>query len=164
METIGSVDDNNPPDIFEFKGTWDSYEEELYEIFNKTICEGSLTFQGQRISIKRHPEYKEKHFTFWHITSEGEREAERIPDLRRCERIRWVSWLISNCETNPEITYWENKRGSEKHIVIWSEQHQFAVILARRNGYFLLKTAYVVSKRRAEDFIKERKNYYKKSK
>ena len=34
METIGSVDDNNPPDIFEFKGTWDSYEEELYEIFD----------------------------------------------------------------------------------------------------------------------------------
>lgn len=155
MET-SEIDPINPPDLFIFSGEWDLYQESLYEIFLDTICKANLTFQGLPIRIKKHPEYKEKHFTFWHLTSEGEKEEERTPDLRRCERLSWVSWIIINCDKNNDISYWENKRGSQKHIVIWHEKGSYAVILAKRNGYFLLKTAYHVKENRAKDFIKDR--------
>lgn len=163
METPQPIDPPVPPELEEFEGEWDAYQERIYEIFQTTICDAGLTFQGLRVGIKRHPEYKEKHFSFWHITSEGEREEERTPDLRRCERIRWVNWLITNCDSHPGISFWENKRGSQKHVVIWSEEHKYAVILAKRNGYYLLKTAYVVSERREERFRKEREEFIKKS-
>lgn len=157
METSQQVEDFTPPDLLLFAGDWDSYQEQLYQVFQSTICNANLTFQGLRIAIKRHPEYKEKHFTFWHLTSEGEKEEERTPDLRRCERLAWVNWIISNCDKHAGISYWENKRGAQKHVVIWCEEHNYAVVLARRNGYFLLKTAYHVQERRADTFRKERR-------
>jgi hypothetical protein len=162
METSQQVDGQNPPDLILFSGDWDTYQESLYQVFQDTICNANLTFQGLRVSIKRHPEYKEKHFTFWHITSEGEKEEERTPDIRRCERIAWVNWIITNCDKHSGISYWENKRGSQKHVVIWCEEHSYAVVLAKRNGYFLLKTAYHVSNRRADTFRKERGQSQKK--
>jgi len=164
METQKPVDPLAPPDLIEFGGDWEIYQEQIYEVFRITICDAALTFQGLKVAIKKHPEYKDKHFSFWHITSEGEREEERTPDLRRCERMGWVKWLITNCESHPGISYWENKRGSQKHVVIWCEEHKYAVILAKRNGYYLLKTAYVVSDDREKSFKKERAEYIKKLK
>ena len=155
--------DGTPPDIIPFSGDWDTYQENLYQVFQDTICNADLKFQGIRIGIKKHPEYKEKHFTFWHLTSEGEKEEERTPDLRRCERVAWVKWMIENCDSHDGISYWENKRGSQKHLVVWCEEYEYAVILAKRKGYFLLKTAYCVSTRRADKFRKEREEFNKKN-
>ncbi|MNH30689.1 hypothetical protein D3C79_909980 [compost metagenome] len=44
---------------------------------------------AKRLGLKRHPVIQGKEATFWHMISEGNDEAERLPDLRRCERIRW---------------------------------------------------------------------------
>jgi hypothetical protein len=163
MEPSQPIDPLIPPKLEEFEGDWDTYQEKIYKIFCTTICDTNLTFQGQRIGIKRQPEYNEKHFSFWHITSEGEKEEDRTPDLRRCERIRWVNWIITNCDNHPGILSWENKRGGQTHIVIWCEEHNYAVILAKRNGYYLLKTAYLVSARRETSFRKEHKEFLKKN-
>jgi len=163
MEAEEQLKNGTPPDIIPFSGDWDEYQEKLYKIFQDTICNSNLTFQGVRVGIKRHPEYKEKHFTFWHLTSEGEKEEERTPDLRRCERLPWVRWIIDNCDELPNIVYWENRRGSQRHVVIWCEEHNYAVILAKRNKYYLLKTAYCVSKRRASRFKKELSDFKKKN-
>lgn len=156
MET-SEVNGSTPPELHIFSGDWATYQEELYNIFLDKICNANLTFQGLPVKIKKHPEYKEKHFTFWHLTSEGDKEDERMPDLRRCERLSWVNWIILNCDLHTGISYWENKRGSQKHVVVWCESEKYAVILAKRNGYFLLKTAYHVKDRRADGFRKERK-------
>ena len=162
METEEQIK-NTLPDLIPYSGDWDTYQENLYQVFQDTICNADLKFQGIRIGIKKHPEYKEKHFTFWHLTSEGEKEEERTPDFRRCERLTWVKWVIENCDNNKGVTYWENKRGSQKHLVVWLEEHEYAVILAKRKGYFLLKTAYCVSSGRAEKFRKERADFNKKN-
>lgn len=156
MET-SEVNITTPPDLLIFDGgDWFAYQEALYEVFLNTIWSAKLTFQGLPVNAKKQPEHKGKHFAFWHLTSNGEIEEEREPDLRRCERLAWVSWVILNVDRHPEITYWENKRGNQRHIVVWCEGHNYAVILAKRNGYFLLKTAYVVDKRRAKAFEQER--------
>lgn len=163
MEAPQSIGENNPPDLFTFTGDWETYEESLYKIFQDTICDAGLTFHGQRIGIRRVPEHKDKYFVFWHLTSEGELEEERTPDLRRCERLSWVNWIIVNCGRHSGISFWENKRGSETHVVIWCEQREYAVVLAKRNGYYLLKTAYCVNEKRANSFRKERQLSQKKN-
>jgi len=33
-------------------------------------------------------------------------------------------------------------KGSSTHVVIWCEAQDFAVVLAKRNGYYILKTAF----------------------
>ncbi len=112
--------------------------------------------------IQRRPEYKGKHFTFWHLISEGEIESKRTPDMRRCERLRWIKWVIENVLAAPEITYWESKPKGSTNIVVWYETGGYAVVLAKRSGYYLLKTAYVVKPRRAKGFEYEREQYKKK--
>jgi hypothetical protein len=152
------------PELFPFHGEWSRYEEELYTIYLETIIQSRLIFHGLPVRAKYAPPTKSKGYTFWHLISEGEREEERIPDPRRCERIRWVAWLIQNGTSHKDVSWWENKRGSNTHIVIWHEQENFAVVLAQRNGYFLLKTAYWVKHYRRKDFEREREDFWRSQK
>jgi hypothetical protein len=38
--------------------------------------------------------------------------------------------------------WWEENRGQNRHVVIWIPEHEYAVVLARRNDYYVLKTAF----------------------
>ncbi len=156
---------NSPPELFIFPGgDWEEHQENLYNIFKDTLIKRQNYFQKNRVGVKRVPEYKNKHSAFWHLTSEGEKEEERTPDFRRCERLSWISWVIENSSTCMDISWWENTRKGEKNIVIWYEkgEESYAVILSKREGYFLLKTAYPVADHRARSFIEERKSYHSK--
>ncbi|MEK7607378.1 MAG: oxidoreductase [Patescibacteria group bacterium] len=163
METEKII--NPPPNLIVFSGhteEWDAYQESLFQVFCKTIVEARLTFQGMPVNPRRFPEEKGKHFTFWHLISEGEKEEDRTPDLRRCERLDWVAWVIQNCESNPDISYWESRRKRSKNFVIWYEKGEFAVVIARRSRYFVLLSAYhVMSGHRINAFIREREEYRK---
>jgi hypothetical protein len=147
------------PDLLTFAGDWQIYEDKLYEVYLNEIVDAKLQFKGLKISCQYRPETKNKHFGFWHVISEGNTEEERTPDLRRCERIRWISYLIKNAETDSEISWWENKRGSNTHVLIWHEAENFVVILAKRHSYYLLKTAYNAEPHRRKSFLKERDNF-----
>jgi hypothetical protein len=85
-----------------------------------------------------------KEATFWHLISEGKVEGERLPDMRRCERIRWPRPIIEHAD-EPVIKIWENKRKRETRICIWFEDVEYLVVLASRKGYVLLWTAYPVT-------------------
>lgn len=152
------------PELFLFHGEWSRYEEELHAIYLETIIHSGLTYCGLPVKTKYAPPTKNKGYGFWHLISEGESEEERIPDFRRCERIRWVAWLIRNAKTEKDLSWWENKRGSNTHIVIWHEKESFAVVLAQRTGYFLLKTAYLVKQQRRRDFERERGEFWRSQK
>ena len=66
-------------------------------------------------------------------------------DLRRCERIRWVGWVIRNARAHDEIDEWQNRRGTEVNTLLWFRE-EYLVVLARRRDYWLLKTAYCTEK------------------
>ena len=150
------------PDLVFFESDWSSYEDCLYQIFLTDIVNAKLCFKGLPISCQYRPATKDKHFGFWHVISEGEVEDDRTPDLRRCERIRWIAYLITQVETNNDISWWENRRGTNKHVVIWHELENFVVILAKRKDYYLLKSAYYLDKsHRKATFINERDNFWK---
>lgn len=149
------------PELIPFHGDWDRYEDELYDVYTETLSRAELTAFGQKVQLRHVPMSKGKGFGFWHIISEGKVESERTINFRRCERIRWVAWIIANATTESCLTWWPTERDGRRSIVIWAEQEGFAVILAQRNGYLLLVTAYCVQSRRAAAFRKEREAYLK---
>ncbi|OAI14424.1 hypothetical protein A1507_15410 [Methylomonas koyamae] len=148
------------PDLLPFSGDWSSYEDDLYRTYLSGIVNANLSFNGLPIKCQYRPSSKNKHFGFWHVISEGNVEDDRLPDLRRCERIRWIAYLIAYAGTDTEISWWENKRGSNTHVVIWHERENFAVILAKRSDFYLLKSAYCAQSHRKKMFIKEREEFW----
>lgn len=158
-----------PPDLFLFTGDWASYEDALYEIYLSSVVRSGLRFQGHPVKAQYRPETRDKGFSFWHLISEApdnknRDEDDRIPDLDRCARIRWVAWCIENAE-NADFSWWENQRGRDTHVVIWAEQHDFAIVLAKRDTkdgprYYLLKTAYCLKSHRRATFAKERDAFW----
>ena len=72
-------------------------------------------------------------------------EDDRTPDLRRCERIRWVRWVIENGDAHPEIDEWQNTRKNEVNTLLWFRE-EYLVVLAQRQDYWLLRTAYCTEK------------------
>ena len=132
----------------DYGGDWHTYVEAIYALFRAEYVEEAVQFQGLRVTVKRHPEISGKCATFWHLVSEGEIEAERLPDLRRCERILWTRSIIEN-SSGTYVKVWENtRRGGERRICLWLEDTEYLVVLACRNGYYLLWTAYCVTQTR----------------
>ena len=101
-------------------------------------------FGSDPIALKRHPVIQGKEATFWHLISEGELESARLPDLRRCERIRWPRPVIEHASESV-VKVWENERGSEKRVCLWLESAEYLVVLTRRKGYVLIWTAFPVT-------------------
>ena len=147
------------PNLETFCGDWQLYESRIYQIYLDTVVNGRLTHNGLRVASQFRPETKGKGFGFWHLISEGDTEEDRIPDIRRCERIRWVAWVIANSGTDKSISCWENKRGKNLHVVMWVEANNYVVVLAKRMGYYLIKTAYETTVRRARSLSKERDKF-----
>jgi hypothetical protein len=135
------------PDLVLFEnygGSWDHYLDALYAFFKIDFIDSQPLFQGLRLGLKRHPLSNGKEATFWHLISEGKDEAERLVDLRRCERIRWPRPTIEHAN-EPAIKIWETERRGEKRICLWLESEEYLVVLAQRKGYVLPWTAFLVT-------------------
>ncbi len=138
-----------PPDLLPFhvfSGDWVAYEAELHRIFMTEIVRSGLCFRGSPVNCRRLPETAGRWASFWHLVQEGRIEDDRTPDLRRCERIRWVPWMIASAVTHAEIDEWQNSRGSETNTLLWYRE-EYIVVLAERRDYWLLKTAYCTEQR-----------------
>src|SRR5438132_14165658 len=104
------------PHLLPFDGDWNRYEETVYEAFLNTFVRVDIRFCGLRVKAQYRPETRGKGFSFWHtISSAPEKtnrdENDRIPDIRRCERISWISWMIENANEEG-FCWWENERGN----------------------------------------------------
>lgn len=149
------------PDLVPFEGDWNSYMERLYEIYMREIVNGGLTFSSLPIKARYHPPSRGKGFGFWHVIQEGPSEDERIPDFRRCERITWISWMIKNATKDDRISWWEEVRGSSRDVLIWLEaQEDYLVVLSKRKGYYLLKTAYLANKPHKRKGLRKNRGKY----
>ncbi len=141
---------NNPRDwlpplvlLDDFEGDWQAYLDAIYDFFKQDFVNYKPVFQGRRLGLKRHPLSLNKEATFWHMIQEGGIEDDRTPDLRRCERIRWIKPIIEGVGGD-EVKIWWNQRNSEKRICLWYEKENYLVILADRGNYLLPWTAYLV--------------------
>jgi hypothetical protein len=145
----------------DFGHNWHTYLEAIYILFRQDFVDSNPRIENKRFALKRHPIIEGKEATFWHIISEGEIENERLPNLRRCERIRWPRPIIEAITTG-HVKYWKNMRGKEERIVIALEDFSYVVVLADRGDYILLWTAYCVEREHTRRKLKnEFVNYWK---
>lgn len=127
----------------DYGGNWNTYVEVLYRYFKEDFVDSKPHFEGRRMSLKRFPLEQGKEATFWHMISEGAIENDRLPDFRRCERIRWPKPIIEHSKDDA-IKLWKNQRRGETRICLWLESENYLVVLADRGGYVLPWTAFLV--------------------
>ena len=138
-------------------GSWEEYEEVLYEHFKNDFIRSQPTFPGKAWGMKRHPLRNGKEATFWHIITEGEIETERTPDHRRCERIRWPRPIIEAIQAGTVRTWYQTrrKRGTETRIALALPDFSYVVILAVRRDSVLLWTAFCPYGHRRKTFARQ---------
>ena len=130
----------------DFGGDWNVYVDEVYSIFRRDFIDDQPWHDGQLVKCRRDPIYDGKEAGFWHCTSEGDNEEERIPDLRRCERIAWVRAVIEH-RSDPRVESWIlEKKGDFRHY-LWFEE-SYLIVLAARRKYFQFITAFCTSQAR----------------
>lgn len=129
--------------LSDYNGDWNAYIEAIYGYFTQDFVDSKPVFRGKRLGLKRHPLTQGKEATFWHMIQQGDQEADRIPDIRRCERIRWPKPIIEH-DSDEAIKEWPNQRRGEKRICLWFEQENYLVILSDRGSFVLPWTAYLV--------------------
>jgi hypothetical protein len=138
---------------------WKAFLEGIYQVFLRDVAHGGLQFQGKPVKCRYHEPYDGKHFSFWHLMSEGKEEDERIPDLERCARIPWIAPIIQNADDAAHVRWWENERassrGSKTHVPLWLFEHDYVVILEKRADFYLLITTYCLRPRQVEKFDQE---------
>ncbi|KZN15316.1 hypothetical protein [Marinomonas sp. TW1] len=139
----------------DYDGDWNRYLNAIYTYFKADFVISKPIFRGVRLGLKRYPEYDGKSATFWHMTSTGDDESERIPDFRRCERIRWPKPIIEN-DQHSSLKVWAELKGKNKRIHIWYEQEGYLVVLDDRGDYILPWTAFYVEREH------ERRKYNKR--
>lgn len=102
------------------------------------------------------------------MTSEGNIEADRVPDFRRMERIRWPRPIIEHTEEREntvEVKVWRNiRRKNDSRILLWVESEQYLVVLADRGNYILPWTAYQVNQSHQQRKLQKEYERYWKSK
>jgi len=144
-------------------GDWNRYVAALYVYFKQDFMDSAPIFEGKSLALKRYPLNQGKEATFWHIISAGKAEQDRLPDLRRCERIRWPCPIIEH-SPEPVIKIWENQRKGEMRVCLWLERQEYLVILARRKTYTLFWTAYPVTQPHAKRKLQKEYEAYSKAK
>jgi hypothetical protein len=158
-----------PPELLPFNGDWSSYEDRLYEAFLDSFVRRTVQFRGWRVTAKYRPATRGKGYSFWHTISEApdrdnRNENDRIPDIRRCERVCWIAWVIKNAGSEG-FPWWETRRQNEIHVVIWARERDFAVVLVKRRDYYMLRTAYAeIKPHRRKTFERELAAFQKATK
>lgn len=130
-------------------GDWARYVEVIYELFRIDFVQSRPLFPGKGVGLKRIPMSDGKEATFWHFISEGKDEGDRVPNFRRCERIRWPRPIIASYQDrairpDDHVVWWRNQRGTEWRYVLALRDFSYVVVLADRGNYVLPWTAYFV--------------------
>lgn len=145
--------------------SWDVFRARVFSEFGRTLVEDQAKYQDCWVRCPAHTPDDDQHGTFWHCVSDG-RPGERLPDLRRMERIRWIRGIIENAASS-EVECWTTVRDGSTHHVLWYLE-EYVVILAERvrvrDGmrYFVLKSAYVTDRLHTVAWLRKQRDAAKK--
>ncbi|MBO5086411.1 MAG: hypothetical protein J6B65_04150 [Paludibacteraceae bacterium] len=135
-------------ELQEFGGNYSSYIDAVYEIFHNDFIKNKTHFGSHELKMKFNPIFQNRAYTFYHMTHEGEVEDDRLPDLRRCERIGWAKPCIENVATW-NLRFWrQTRKNSRNRVCILldvSDDYDYFVVLEVREDYVLLWTAFVAT-------------------
>lgn len=128
----------------EFGGNILAFIETAYQIFKRDFVDTKPLFEGKPIALKKFPLVAGRECTFYHITQEGDNEAERDFSIERTECIPFPRPIIDNIN-HPYLKVWSNIRKGKERILIFHEEESYLVVLEKRDGYTLFWTAYPVT-------------------
>ena len=162
---------SNPPDWLpealrysDFNGDWDKFLATIYEIFERDFKSSRPSYGNCPVTYDSSLE-DGKEAAFWHITSSVDPATKnRVPDLRRCERVPWPRPMIEH-PTDSAVSIWKNERKrphrkSQTRVLIWLEELDYIVVLVDRPREMVLVTAYCTDiKSQRAKLRKERDNY-----
>ncbi len=126
----------------DYGGDWQGFLEQVYVAFERDFKETRPVFRSLPVVIdtRRGPDGREE--AFWHLTSRKPMaSAEREMDIPRSERVPWVRPIIENAEDRA-VSSWRNKRKGETRWLLWVEELDYLVVLAKKRRVFVLVTAY----------------------
>ena len=150
------------PDLVPFvNGNWEKYVDIIYRYFENDFIKSKPLYRGMDVNHRHFPEDNEhRHAAFWHLIQEGKDEENRVPNFRRCERIRWPKPIIEY-GAEDVILVWESDRKGKTNICLFFENKDYLVVLGKRSGYVLLLTAYPIEyANRKEKLLKEYRTYH----
>lgn len=96
-----------------------------------------------------------------------QKSNDRIPDLRRSERINWVKPMIENYECSVKmqcgkILYWEEMfRGRVRSNLLFATERFHIVLEKARNVYFIITSFYIEKEWELNKRIKKYETYKK---
>lgn len=140
----------------DFDGEWERYFNAVKAVFSADFEGARPTVRGRRVGLKRMPLVEGMTATFWHFISEGKGEADRRPDLRRCERIGWPRALILAIDSD-RVCVWEEedpRRG--RKLLVSLLDYSYLLVLDDRGDYLLPWTAYRVEHEHGRDKLRRR--------
>ncbi|MEK7202910.1 MAG: hypothetical protein AAB653_01195 [Patescibacteria group bacterium] len=148
-----------------FNGNWEEYEEKLYSVFKSDFLDGRVCFLERKVEIIKEPKFKDREWSFWHLTSTGRIESEREPDFRKCERIGWIKLIIESFP-HDNIISWEIVEKGRPRICLCYGDWEYLVILKKVHSRFILITAHPIDfkntknklKRQYEEYLKIKKD------
>lgn len=149
----------------DYGNDWTTYESALYSIFKGDFIDSHPLFKNIRVSVKHYPIEYGKEEAFFHTTCKDYTgDGERVPDFRRCERIRWIRAFIENydcdsskCDDCDGVKVWSEPYKSKTRIHLLLEEERYMVVLEKRDGYYLLITAFYLDYDNA--LMKQLKHY-----
>jgi hypothetical protein len=134
---------------------WNIYLEDLYKtVFKPQFIDSNPTFKGVKVYIRKEPMDGKWEHGFTHMTHEdllhtSNDPNDRIPDLRRSERLNWVKPIIENYACSIEndcgqILYWEEMyRGRVRSNLLFLEERFLVVLEKTRWGFFIITSFYI---------------------
>lgn len=149
------------PDLIElrdFDGNVASYLDAIYRVYRRDFILSQPILRGRRCFSDTTKESDGRERGFWHIVTEGPIEEERLPNMRRCERIAWPRALIEAAET-PLVRKWrrEKKSGSsgrrDTRLYLAPPDFSYLVVLKDTRTAYVLITAFYV------EFPNQRRKY-----
>jgi len=152
----------------DFGGDFHQYLEAVYAIFKHDFIDTKPRWKNKRFAMKRLPLVEGRECTFYHITHETQsdhNEENRIPDLRRMERIAFPRFMIDNIK-HPVLKIWRNTRhtnkGLQENVLILNVEEKYVVVLRDNGEYFMLWTAYLCENHTIRKMLKEYNEFIKK--
>ena len=128
------------------QGDWAYYIEAVYAVFRRDFISSHPRFETSPVVCNTIQE-DARETTFWHLVQrECRATGDRIPDLRRCERIPWPRPTIEHA-VDPAVSTWQTTRlrksgAPEVRVLLWIEHLDYLVVLAKKKSVMILVTAY----------------------
>lgn len=129
---------------------WHRYLAAVYQYFQQDFADTLPHLAAKPVKINRTPIHDGKETSFWHIISDGRSEIDRLPNLRRCERIRWPKPIIEAYAAAPGVLSWETYQHGDPRIKLSLADFSYLVVLSNRPKYAFLITAYCVDRERTK--------------